>query len=61
MCFYNAMNKSILLTIIFVITAVGITSAYAVVSTTVIGDLDVTGSITGPTITAINAAITTLG
>jgi len=51
------MNKSILLTIIFVITAVGITSAYAVVSTTVTGDLDVTGSITGPTISAITTSL----
>ncbi len=51
------MKKTILFTIIFVITAIGITSAYAV-STTNTGDLEVTGSITGPTISALTSSIT---
>ena len=56
------MNKSILLTIIFAIIAVGATSAYAVnldlkADTTVTGNLAVTGDITGQTITALTTAI----
>ncbi len=57
MCYYDVMKKTILFTIIFVISAIGVTSAYAGVSSTVTGDLDVTGSITGPTISALSSSI----
>jgi len=56
------MNKTVLLTTIVAIIAVGVTSAYAVnldlkADTTVTGNLAVTGDITGPTITALTTAI----
>ena len=60
------MNKTVLLTTIIAIIAVGATSVYAVnhdlkADTTVTGDLAVTGAITGPTISAISAAIASAG
>ncbi len=56
------MNKTVLLTTIVAIIAVGVTSAYAVNldlkdDTTVTGNLAVTGDLTGPTITALTTAI----
>jgi len=56
------LNKTILLTTIIAIIAVGATSAYAAnldlkADTTVTGNLAVTGDITGPTITALTTAI----
>jgi len=56
------LNKTVLLTTIIAIIAVGVTSAYAVnldlkADTTVTGNLAVTGDITGPTITALTTAI----
>jgi len=56
------MNKTVLLTTIIAIIAVGATSAYAInhdlkTDNTVTGNLAVTGDLTGPTISAISAAI----
>ncbi|MDH3676993.1 MAG: hypothetical protein OEQ12_01680 [Nitrosopumilus sp.] len=55
------MNKTPLIGVTMLIT-IGVSSAYAINITlagdaTVTGDLDVSGSVTGPTINAINAAI----